>query len=283
MEEVKKELEEKGYVIIEDILSKYEIEKAKEYFYEWTNNEEVKRNLNIASIHGIIKYLEVGHQKHAWYIRTRPQIVDVFQKLWDTNKLAVSFDGSCWIKAENNQKDKCWTHTDQGPKKEENCYQSFVTLTTNKERTLVIYEGSHKLHADYMKEYNVEKSDWTLIDQNYLQNIKHTKKILHIKEGSLVIWNSKCFHQNQFGKSGEERIVQYVCYLPKNHKKYTTKMEEKRIKYFNERRTTSHWPYPVKVNQKQPRTYGNPNLVIDYSKLDKVDLSEWENEIKKLI
>ena len=34
-------------------------------------------------------------------------------------------------------------------------------------------------------------------------------------------------------------------------------MLEKRQKYFIKRRTTSHWSYPVKVNELQPRNYGN--------------------------
>ena len=44
-------------------------------------------------------------------------------------------------------------------------------------------------------------------------------------------------------------------------------MLEKRQKYFIEKRTTSHWAYPVKVNGLQPQTYGKKELLIDYSKL----------------
>ena len=44
-------------------------------------------------------------------------------------------------------------------------------------------------------------------------------------------------------------------------------MKKKRLKYFNERRLTSHWPYPIKVCSKQGNTYGNTKLYIDYSKL----------------
>ena len=44
-------------------------------------------------------------------------------------------------------------------------------------------------------------------------------------------------------------------------------MSEKRMKYFQERRTTSHWPYPLHVNGKQPQTFGNDSLLLDYEKL----------------
>ena len=58
---------------------------------------------------------------------------------------------------------------------------------------------------------------------------------------------------------------------------------EKRKKYFNERRTTSHWPYPLKVNSLQPQTYGDKTRLIDYSKLKKPDLSKYLKTIETLI
>ena len=81
----------------------------------------------------------------------------------------------------------------------------------------------------------------------------------------------------------EERLVQYVCYLSKNHKKNTKTMKEKRLKYFKERRLTSHWPYPIRVVSKQANTWGNKSLNIDYSLLEKPDLSNYENEILKIL
>jgi hypothetical protein len=50
-----------------------------------------------------------------------------------------------------------------------------------------------------------------------------------------------------------------------------------------ERRTTSHWPCPIHVNGLQPQNYGNADLMIDYSKLEEPDLSEFEDEIENLI
>ena len=60
-------------------------------------------------------------------------------------------------------------------------------------------------------------------------------------------------------------------------------MQRKRQKYFLERRTTSHWPAPIYVNGKQPRTYGDKSLVIDYDSLIPPDLSSMEEEIRKLL
>jgi hypothetical protein len=88
-------------------------------------------------------------------------------------------------------------------------------------------------------------------------------------------------YQNQYGSLPEERIVQYVSYLPKQG--CNKKMQEKRRKYFMERRTTSHWAYPIKVNGQQPQTYGNKDLLIDYAALQKPDLTDLMPKIEKLL
>jgi hypothetical protein len=85
------------------------------------------------------------------------------------------------------------------------------------------------------------------------------------------LWDSRTFHQNQYGTLPEERLVQYVCFLPRNHPSNTAGMQRTRQKYFEKRRTTSHWPYPLSVVSQHPL------------ESPPVDLSEYEEEIKKLL
>ena len=282
-----KELKEKGYCIIPDVLSSEEVDKAKELFYTWQktipNHDKIH---SIIDPHGIYKYHQAGHQEHAWFIRTNPKLVNIFKEVWNTDDLVVSFDGSCYISKNCSKADNIWTHTDQAPNsKGLQCYQGFVALTGNKERTLVVYEGSHLLHETYFKEKNIVSSkNWQLIDQEYLESIKTKKKALEIPEGALVLWDSRTFHQNRYGlANSEERIVQYVCYLPKANKKNSKSQQVKRLKYLEDLRTTSHWPYPIKVNSVQPQTYGDKEREIDYSKLTKPDLSKYLEKIHELI
>jgi ectoine hydroxylase-related dioxygenase (phytanoyl-CoA dioxygenase family) len=278
------ELGEKGYCVIENVLSEEEVEKSIKYFREWfSSHPQIAAVHNKISPHGIIKFHEVGHQKHAWYIRTRENVQNVFKEIWKTDEIVVSFDGCCYLPTDCKKKDNIWTHTDQAPiKKGLKCIQGFVALTDNIDRTLVVYEGSHKLHEEYAKEYNLTSTkDWLLIEHNYLDKISDKKKILNIKAGSLVLWDSRTFHQNQYGSNNEERIVQYVSYLPRCN--LTKKMLEKRQKYFIDKRTTSHWAYPVKVNGQQPQNYGDSKLIINYSELVKPDLADLIEDITKLI
>ena len=280
-------LEKQGYLIVENVLTPEEVETAKAAFYEWKktipNLDHFHKTCNP---HGIFKCHEVGHQWFAWYIRTRPSVRKVFEELWDTDELVTGFDGSghipkLWVK-----KDNCWTHTDQAPdKKGLYCYQSLVALTTNSERTLVVYEGSNNLHEKYCKEKGLKGTkNWAKIDPAYLETMKDKRRILTIPAGAMAIWDSRTFHQNQYGKpASEERIVQYVCMLPKASPLNTEAIKKKRRKYFEERRTTSHWPYPMIVNGKQPQTYGDTSKRINYDSLAKPNLADLMTEIEKLL
>jgi ectoine hydroxylase-related dioxygenase (phytanoyl-CoA dioxygenase family) len=290
MSSYKEELADNGYCVIENILTAEEVATAIEYFREWfASHPQIEGVHSKISPHGIIKFHEVGHQRHAWYIRTRPNVINVFKDIWDAEEVVVSYDGCCYIPANCKKKDTTWTHTDQAPtKKGLKCIQGFVALTSNSDRTLVVYEGSHKLHEEYAKEYNLTSTkDWLLIEQQYLDKISDKKKVLNIKAGSLVLWDSRTFHQNQYGNpsitntNNEERIVQYVSFLPRSN--LSKKMLEKRQKYFADKRTTSHWAYPVKVNGLQPQNYGDTRLKINYSELVEPKLEDMIEEITKLI
>jgi hypothetical protein len=286
------ELREKGYAIVKDVLSDVEVRQALEMFHTWrTSVPNLDFQHNTMDPHGIYKFHEAGHQRHAWFIRTRPKVKEVFSKLWKSKDMIVSYDGSCYLSSDVKTKDNVWTHTDQGSPSggEEDhleCFQGFVALTNNKQRTFTCYRKSHKLHAAYFKEKGVKTSkNWNLIDTEYLGKIREQKVVLEVPAGSMVLWDSRTFHQNQYGPPdcGEERIVQYVCMLPRSHKKNTPSNQNKRRKYFDERRTTSHWPCRVKVNGKQGQTYGDAKKVIDYEKLPKIDLDDMIDDIMKLV
>ena len=286
--EIIKNLRELGYCIVPNVINNDEIDEAKKLFFEWKNKiPNIDKIHDTIDPHGIFKFHQIGHQKHAWYLRTRQNIINIFKSIWNTDNLVVSFDGCCYINKNLNKKDTIWTHTDQASNNSNlQCYQSFISLTDNEERTLIVYERSHLYHKEYFKNKKKSSKRWNLIDHDVLEKLKDTKKILKVNKGSLVIWDSRTFHQNQYGKpKSEERLVQYICYLPKDNKLNTKTEQTKRLKYFNEKRTTSHWPYKINVNSLQPQTYGDDSKLIDYDNLPKIDLENepYFNDIKKLL
>jgi hypothetical protein len=286
-EEAKKQLADNGYVVIPDVLTPEEVETAKKLHDEWrVSIPNHDRTHTAVDPHGIYKFHEAGHQRHAWFIRTNPRVQSYFKALWQTEDLISSFDGSCYISKNLGKKDNVWTHTDQAPaSKGLKCYQGLVALTSNKERTLVVYKKSHLEHEKYFQRMNnTSKQNWQKIDIKTVREMECGRLALEIPAGALVLWDSRTFHQNQYGApDSEERVVQYVCFFPKSHPSNTKSIQNKRKKYFLERRTTSHWPAPIYVNGKQPQTYGDTSKQIDYTALTPPQLDDLMEEIEKLL
>ena len=287
-----KQLNEEGYTIIHNVYNKEEISEYWNEFNSWQNSiPEIIFMHNTIDFNGIYKHHQVGHQRFAWLARTNPKILNIFKQLWNTEDLVCSFDGCCHYSSEYVGKPHYWIHTVQSSRnKGVHWYQSFLSLTNNSERTLLLYKGSHLLHEDYFTTMEIdEPKDWNILDQNYVNELAEDKIYLNVKEGDLVIWDSRTFHQNTCGNSScnEERLVQYLCYLPKDNEKNDAKQKNLRRKYFEKLRTTSHWPYPMNVVPEQPNMYNyyNPNfqITIDYDSLIKPKLDDLKEEIEKLL
>ena len=288
----KTQLQQDGYVIIPDVYNQTEIDEYKKEFFDWYNKVDgLKEFHDEISAHGIFKYHQIGHQRFAWLARTNEKIIDIFKTLWDTDELVTSFDGCCYYPDDYIDTPKYWTHTDQSPRKQGlYCYQSFLSLTDNSQRTLIVYKGSHNLHQDYFNTMKISTdNDWNIIDQNYLQKIADTKQIINVKKGSLVVWDSRTFHQNTCGSltCEEERLVQYLCYLPKNATRNTSQQQEIRRDSFKDLRTTNHWPYLMANVALQPMSYNycNPDdaIFIDYESLPPPRLEDLKEKIEQLL
>lgn len=281
------DLEDKGYAIIPNVLSQEDVEYCRNLVYDWQKTvPDLKDIHKYVDPHGIYKYCEIGHQRHCWYIRTRPAVKKIFENIWGTDDLVVSYDGSCYFPKEYDKTDRYWTHTDQSSDKiGRKCVQGLVGLTHNKERTIRVYEESHKLHEKYFRDRGIcDSNDWNVIEQEYIDQLEDKKRVIEVPEGSMVIWDSRTFHQNQYGPPGcEERLVQYVCYLPRNNPLYTEQTYDDRLYCFQQRLTTSHWPYPIVPVPKQPYIPGHEGDVIDYELLSKPYLDDLMPEIQKLI
>ena len=293
MDKYIKELEDNGYTVIPNVYNQKEIE---EYWKEFNKWRESIPNLDyyhtIIDYHGIFKYFQVAHQRFAWLARTNPKILNIFKKIWNTNELVCSFDGCCYYPNETDEEPRYWIHTDQSPQKKGLwCYQSFLSLTNNSERTFILFKGTHKYHEHYFNTMNINNnSDWNIIEESYLDTYHKDKlEILDVSAGDLVIWDSRLFHQNTCGTltCNEERLVQYLCYLPKHSASNNKIEQEQRKKYFYNLRTTNHWTYPMFPVSEQPRTYNyyNPynEIIIDYDYIPKPRLYDLLPEIQKLL
>jgi hypothetical protein len=286
------ELKTNGYTIIHNVYNENEISEYKNEFKNWLDSIPFLKEMHESiDFHGIFKHHQVGHQRFAWLARTNTKITNIFKKIWNTDKLVCSFDGCCYYSKEYYGEPQFWIHTDQSSQKKGLwCYQSFLSLTSNLERTLVLYKSSHLLHEEYFKTMKIDNpSDWHILDENYVQNLKNEKVYVDVSAGDLVIWDSRTFHQNTAGTPSceEERLIQYLCYLPKNAPLNTDKENELRELFFNDKRTTNHGPYPMSPVPEQPYRYNHyfpqNKVYIDYDKLPEPHLEDLMPKIRDLL
>ncbi len=290
-ENLKNTLEEYGVAIIPNVIDEGECEELKNGFWSYlefiTQNFEVPINRNnpqtwrsfrllLAKHSMLIQEWSIGQAQFAWNLRQNPKIYEIFSTLWNVRPedLLVSFDGSSfhlppettglgWYKG--NQ----WLHCDQSFLRNGfECVQSWINgYDTNEgDATLTFYEGSHKYHREFKERFNIEdKDDWYKLENtdqhDFYVNEKGCKQY-HIRcpAGSLVFWDSRTIHSGtEAVKDRREpnfRAVVYLCYTPRRFAKQLDL--KKKIKAFEELRTTSHWPHKPKLFAKIPRTYGAP-------------------------
>ena len=282
-EAIRAALEKDGYCVVHNVLSPEELAIARDLFRGWVSQDPE------VPAHGIRQFKYAGHTRHAWYLRTRAGPQRVFRDLWNTPDLVCSYDGCGYIPLECDRADTSWTHADQSPLLDKlACYQAFIALTHNKERTLVVYEGSHLRHKDYLMSLGRTqaqlKPHWQRTRPEDVVTWADRKRVLEVPAGAMPIWDSRTFHQGQYGKPvSEERMVQYISYLPRAADGYTPAVKAKRQRYFDQMRTTSHWAYPIKVNGLQPQTYGDRSKRIDYTAVPRPNLDGLEDLIAPLI
>lgn len=235
---------------------------------------EIRQLLPLHSM--LIQHWGVGHSQFAWNVRQNRKILDIFAKLWKTKRrdLLVSFDGASfhmppevtgigWYRGNE------WLHTDQNLGKNDfQCVQSWVTAydVNPGDATLVVLERSHKFHG----EFGVGKStkgDWYKLaegEKEFFTSRGCVQREITCPAGSMVFWDSRTIHCGKEASKGRPeqniRCVAYLCYTPRELA--TKKMIEKRIKAFENLRTTNHCPHQPKLFAKNPRTYGRslPNV-----------------------
>ena len=75
-----------------------------------------------------------------------------------------------------------------------------------------------------------------------------------------LFWDSRTIHSGlepaKERKELRKRSVAYLCYTPR--KLASAAMLKKKVKAFEELRTTNHWPHKQKLFPVSPRTYGAP-------------------------
>jgi len=285
---IKKKLDKYGVAIIPNILNTEEINQFKSSAWDYLEHitqkfdKPIKREdqtswlsfKDLFSMHSMLmQHFGIGHSQFNWDIRQNPKVANIFSKIWDVNKkdLITSFDGASihfppeitnrgWYRGND------WFHCDQSfTRNDFECIQSWVTAydVNPGDATLAFLEKSHKYHKDFGKHKKItDKKDWYKLNENevkYFIDKGCKKSYIKCPAGSIVFWDSRTIHCGRECMKEKEnpnfRLVSYVCMMPR--KNTPQKIIEKRIKAFEDLRTTSHWANNIKLFAKIPRTYGN--------------------------
>lgn len=213
----------------------------------------------------------IGQAQHLWNLRQNPKVINVFAKIYDTNELSVSFDGTSFGLPPEKTKLKPlkskWFHTDQSYYRNDfEAIQSWITgyEVCEGDATLGFLESSHKFHLAVKNKFKIDEDDRYYEDFFELSKpqINYYKNVLGCCEyyvkcpvGSMVLWDSRTIH---YGASPHEhrtnpnfRNVAYICMQPKKY--ITLDVKRQRKKAFDDIKTTSHWVTKCSIFRDCPR------------------------------
>lgn len=225
----------------------------------------------------------VGHNPAMWYARLLPSVKKVFEIIYDTKDLLVSYDTMNIVRPytlATNRTKPLPPHIDQNPlfEPEFMCYQGLLNLIDSemKDGGTMILSGSHKHFGNYTK-YSKNKLDINT-GGHYRFIGEHEKNMISdmvcptLKVGDFLIWDGRLVHgvappkKNKKDKKGTaylRRSVVYISMIPR------TKLSEENIKirysWFQKGITSGHsltMPMAKKITPYYPRKI--PYIKTDY-------------------
>lgn len=285
--EAAKHLGEFGYAVVEGVLTPQQCEEIVSDLWDavesLTSAWKTPVNRNQPETHRTSKFLPnmkgiimapsiLSHCGAAW--KVRKAAAPYFARLHGTPHLVSSFDRVNIMPkpVDKEAKAKNWMHTDQTPLLYGlHSIQGFIDLkgTGPNDGGLVVAAKSHLDHHDLLyHEWGIDTTDnwipffgkssahkcaWRTIHERF-----HVLKV-ECKPGSLVLWDSRTFHQNLPPKlGGHERAVIYASFQPLDCVPLDRldRILKKRIAAFDTRRATSHIALShVKLFAEKPRNY----------------------------
>jgi len=273
-------LSENGYVVIKNVLSADVVKECKDMMWDWLaklelgdqkidrNNPETwaDKNWPADSRTGIVFLSGVGQTNFAWRVRSVPEIKKVFSKIWKTDDLITSFDGSNlfrpWQYKEQWRTEGQWWHVDQNAKRKESrglqSVQGLVSLMDCDETVggLCVIPKTHFIHDELC--HRIKGGDYDFVPlpttDRVFQDFSNSAVLVQCKAGDLCLWDSRTVHcntpsslpENENDKTEKKnwdliRMVTYVCMTPRY--KATNEVLTKRQRAFEIHSSSTHWPH----------------------------------------
>lgn len=306
-------LQKFGYCVVENVFDKSLCDVTIDNMWRWleglgtginrkdstTWNDE-KWPIHIRA--GMIQHT-LGQEEFMWNIREHKNVREVFSQIHSTPKLLCSFDGASINRPISSgytaESADSWLHTDQDVITNidlEKVYDSnkysiqgvanFADVG-DLDGSLFVGESSHLLHTKLFKWNGSQpKNNWYILqkpDVDWLidNGIRFVK--VNAPAGSLLLFDSRCFHSGctSMGKDNDKfRYVIYVSLSPAS--RATQKDIDLKTKAIETGGTTSHWSSTNIKIFPPPRRSKEKNLPYLTRKRNVPDYRKWSIERKKL-
>jgi len=222
-----------------------------------------RENVPWSNTYGMYNRNNIGHEQFVWNVRQEPKILEVFEKVWGTNELLVSFDGANISIPLDMQKEeyapiaKPWPHVDQSPLRPNfYCVQGIANLAPSgpKDGGLTVLKGSSALYTEFFKEHeatDMPADGWSYIDK-FMYNDRHMEWFYArgcewvkpvAQPGDLLLWDSRTCHYGAPPMENNARVACYVTYKPAVFA--SPEVIANRIDNFHAQRSTGHDPCTV--------------------------------------
>jgi len=263
-----RDLDEKGWAIIKGVVSP---EKAAEYrdkAFEWLEGFKLgykrddpttwkKENLPRHSFGGLYAHYSFAHAQFVWDIKSEPGVVKVFESIWGTDRLTVSFDGgNLSVPLTDEEKPlftKPWPHADQSAVKPEfACVQGLLNILPNgpDDGGLVVMTNSVNKFSQVFEAFDHQKPEggWNAHDHirhepdrvQWLEDHGCKFEKPNLDPGDFIIWDSRTVHYGAAPTGRNHRMAVYVCYKPDAW--LTDEARAEKVDLFNKGWGTSHDP-----------------------------------------
>ncbi|KAK9484584.1 hypothetical protein V1527DRAFT_469697 [Lipomyces starkeyi] len=269
-----------GYCVVKGAVSREHAAEYVEAVYQWLESFNLgfdrndpstfhKDHLPVIGSKGICNDYGVSHEDFVWKVRSEPGVVGVFERIWGTEDLIVSFDAiNIGLPHRTDVPPNTpWPHQDQDPRRPGfRCLQGLVNLLPNgpQDGGLVVCKGAHKLSDEFHRHFNSETKVVEVFSTEYYMFTDEGLKWLEehgcewIKvdadPGDLLLWDSRTPHYNMSPEGDNHRLVVYTCYMPVAD---ATQEDLKRKKAaFESRLSTSHWPDVQFISDNHPMRNG---------------------------
>ncbi|ETO30856.1 hypothetical protein RFI_06263 [Reticulomyxa filosa] len=285
-DEAREYLNTNGFVALKNVLSEAELAEAEKNLWNFLSRCGMKQD-DISTwkdniypgclLSGLIWDFGAGQSDFQWYIRTRPNVLDAFAKLWEVKSyedLLVSMDGLAVFRP---WKQKTTWKTVGGCSKDtaRHCRSLYYVKLIYKIYNFFFVQIGHQTMGPYCS----RSSDYIEVPYECEDILSRERWLICLEKGDLFIWDSRLVHcsspavdiiadeqiqksidQNQTSETETKvddniskptllRAVSMVTFSPKSFLNQEKKGQiiQERVNAFLNNRTCSHWPTECKI------------------------------------